>query len=124
MAQSETPRTHEGLTRAEVDDIDAPPKIDPFANVSLASITGIQYQAQELSGIDDTVPDNLITPKVIDSYPSVPALRVNVPEIQDGKATFKYNFFVPNEREITDNSNDIINVSVSTSDEIFFSNKQ
>ena len=91
---------------------------------SLASIENIQYQAQELSGIDDTTPKTipgvLAAPSVIDSFPSVPALRVNVPEIQDSKATFKYNFFVPDEREVINNDGKIIDVSVSRSDEIFF----
>ena len=86
---------------------------------SLASIESIQYQAQELSGIDDTtwMPGG---DRVVDSFPSVPALRVNVPEVQDSKATFKYNFFVPDEREVINNDGKVINVSVSRSDEIFF----
>ena len=89
---------------------------------SLASIENIQYQAQELSGIDDTIPlaRRRGGDRVVDSFPSVPALRVNVPEIQDSKATFKYNFFVPDEREVINNDGKIIDVSVSRSDEIFF----
>ena len=93
---------------------------------SVVSIENIQYEAQELSGIDDTTPeseDGLSyneVQRVIDSYPSVPALRINVPEAQDPKASFKYNFFLPDEREVINNAGEVIDVSVSRSDEIFF----
>ena len=93
---------------------------------SAVSIENIQYEAQELSGIDDTTPeseDGLSyneVQRVVDSYPSVPALRINVPEAQDPKASFKYNFFLPDEREVINNAGEVTDLSVSRSDEIFF----
>ena len=93
---------------------------------SAVSIENIQYEAQELSGIEDTTPEpgskfhNSEVQRVIDSYPSVPALRINVPEAQDPKASFKYNFFLPDEREVINNAGEVIDLSVSRSDEIFF----
>jgi len=88
-------------------------------------IEDIQYEAQELSGLKDVIDEGSYHEgdeevKVIDSFPSIPALRVNVPEVQEAKATFKYNYFLPNEREIINNVGEVIDVSVSTSNEIFF----
>ena len=52
----------------------------------LTDVFDIQYQAQELSGIDNAIIedpwlDDYVA--VLDSFPSTPAFRVNVPEISN-----------------------------------------
>jgi len=96
-----------------------------MSNTDLTDIVDVQYETQEKSGI--TIPtleksaiqggDERLA---LDSYPTVPAFRVNVPEISEAKAKFVYNFFTANEREIIDNSSRVLDVSVSRDDEIFF----
>lgn len=98
-------------------------------NQSLTSIEGIQYQTQELSGLDvpdngsNTISDDAVDYLTVDSFPSVPALRINVPEISSAEAKFRYNFFLPNERETIDTAGEVLDVSISRSDEIFFQQK-
>jgi len=89
----------------------------------LTDITNVQYQTQELSGIETSLVESIAfgeIPGVLDSFPSVPAFRVNVPEISEVQSKFVYNFFTANEREIINNENQILDVSVSRDDEIFF----
>lgn len=88
-------------------------------------ITNTQYQAQELSGLEASIrnspflnrEDNVV---VVDSFPSVPAFRVNVPEISKIKTKFIYNYFTANEREVINNPRSVLDVSVSRDEEIFF----
>ena len=69
-----------------------------MADSDLTDIIDIQYETQEKSGISVPVKersailggDELLA---LDSYPTVPAFRVNVPEIKEVKAKFVYNFF-------------------------------
>jgi len=96
-----------------------------MADSDLTDIINIQYEAQEKTGINIPVKersgilggDELLA---LDSYPTVPAFRVNVPEIKEAKARFVYNFFTANEREIIENPGSVLDVSVSRDDEIFF----
>lgn len=91
----------------------------------LTDITNVQFESQELSGIEI---DNKETEEILsddekialDSYASVPAFRVNVPEISNASAKFVYNFFMPNEREVINNASEVLDVSVSRDDEILF----
>lgn len=98
----------------------------PETNVSqITDVEDIQYFTQELSGIESAIEEaNSSTQEdkvaVLDSYPSVPSFRVNVPEVTDVQAKFVYNFFTPNEREIINNEDKILNVSYSRDEEIFF----
>ena len=92
----------------------------------ITDISGIQYESQELSGIDNIIEEKW-TPagtyediNAAESYASVPAFRVNVPEIQSISTEFVYNFFMPNEREVISNAGEILDISVSRDDEIFF----
>ena len=91
----------------------------------ITDITDTHLESQELSGIDleehqteDILLENI--KEVLDSYASVPSFRVNVPEVSNSSATFVYNFFTPNEREIINNESKILDVSVSREDEILF----
>lgn len=89
----------------------------------LTDLTDIQYEVQELTGIEAALIEigpYGTRPGVLDSFPSVPAFRVNVPEISEVESNFVYNFFTVNERETINNENEILDVSVSRDDEIFF----
>lgn len=89
----------------------------------LTDLTDIQYEVQELTGIEVALIEigpYGTRPGVLDSFPSVPAFRVNVPEISEVESNFVYNFFTANERETINNENEILDVSVSRDDEIFF----
>jgi len=91
----------------------------------LTSTSKIQYESQELSGID-TVSKSLFgqtTALALDSFPSSPSIRIDVPEVKDFKAKFIYNFFTANEREVFNNSSRPIDVSISRTEEIFFEEK-
>ena len=97
----------------------------PETNTSqITDVEDVQYITQELSGIDSAIEegnagrDDKVS--VLDSYPSVPAFRVNVPEVQEAQAKFVYNFFTPNEREIINNEGNVLDVSYSRDEEIFF----
>lgn len=91
----------------------------------LTDIVDVQYETQEKAGIDVPVKerserlggDELLA---LDSYPTTPAFRVNVPEISESNAKFVYNFFTANEREIINNETQVLDVSVSRDNEIFF----
>ena len=89
----------------------------------MTSTSKIQYESQELSGID--IPKALIdsteiVPVALDSFPSSPSARIDVPEVSDFKASFVYNFFTANEREIINNGSRPIDASISRSEEVFF----
>jgi len=88
-------------------------------STNVSDIENIQYETQELSGINNSITTFNI-PAVLDSYPSVPSFRVNVPEVSEASAKFVYNFFTANEREIINNEENILNVSYSRDEEIFF----
>ena len=89
-----------------------------MATSDYTDISGTQYEIQELSGIDTALTDNddIV---VLDSYASVPAFRVNVPEVSEASAKFIYNYFTADERE-TIEGNKLLDVSVSRDEEIFF----
>ncbi len=94
----------------------------------LTDVKDIQYEAQEFSGLENVIDEGSYHEgdeevKVVDSFASVPTFRVNVPEIKDANATFVYNFFTANEKEIINNAGEILDVSVSTNEEIFFQMK-
>jgi len=91
----------------------------------LTDIFDIQYQVQELSGIDNAIIEDPESSgedyvAVLDSFPSTPAFRVNVPEISNASSRFVYNFFTANEREFINAENQVLDVSVSRDEEIFF----
>lgn len=104
----------------------------PSSIEELTDILDIQYEVQELSGIDSAIEEARTTSSgatsiagedkvvVLDSYPSVPSLRVNVPEVRQAKAEFVYNYFTANEREVIETGKKILDVSVSRDEEIFF----
>ena len=90
---------------------------------SVTEIVDTQYEAQDLSGIESVIiepPGAGAYIVALDSFPSAPAFRVNVPEIKNVKAKFIYNFFTANEREIINSPGKVLDVSVSREEEIFF----
>jgi len=102
------------------------PIVPPVESEEISEVSDIQYEAQELAGLENIIEEKTAAGhtweeiKAAESYPSVPAFRVNVPEIQSITADFTYNFFTANEREIIDNVGELIDVSVSRDEEIFF----
>mgnify|MGYP003112666660 CR=1 FL=1 len=92
------------------------------------NLEDIQHELQELAGLDginDDIDndDDFITLLLAETLPSIPALRNNVPEVRDAKASFVYNFFQTNEKEVIINDQNVIDVSLSTDSEIFFEKK-
>lgn len=90
---------------------------------NVTEIIDTQYETQDLSGIESVI----IEPTgagayivALDSFPSAPTFRVNVPEIKNVKAKFIYNFFTANEREVINSPGKVLDVSVSREEEIFF----
>ena len=88
---------------------------------------GIHHEAQALSGIENSIAQkysevigDYTTAQTYDSFASLSALKINVPEVSEQKATFVYNYFVADERVKFDPENKVLDLSTSRSDELLF----
>jgi len=90
-------------------------------------IPGIHHEAQELAGLENAIVEKhseqlgaYQTAQTYDSYASLSALRINVPEVTNQKASFVYNYFTADERIKFDPENKVLDISKSNHDELFF----